>query len=140
MRSRPSLFRACKRLARFGLDSLVWAGFIASWFVTSPALTSQLHLGLISHVLQDLSPKAFPKRSYATFVPSSGNQGYSRNRTFLKVHPKMYYSPSHLSKPVRPSFIFRKRIKIFLMQSDIFDAFWPFIDSNTTEMSPGPDM
>ncbi len=31
-------------------DSFVWVGFIASWFVTSPALTSQLHLGLISHV------------------------------------------------------------------------------------------
>ncbi len=43
-------------------DSFVWAGFIASWFVTSPTLTSQLHLGLISHVLQDLSRKAFPKR------------------------------------------------------------------------------
>ncbi len=41
-------------------DSFVWAGFIASWFVTSPALTSQLHLGLISHLLQDLSRKAFP--------------------------------------------------------------------------------
>ncbi len=31
--------------------------------MTSPALTSQLHIGLISHVLQDLSPKAFPKAS-----------------------------------------------------------------------------
>ncbi len=41
-------------------DSFVWAGFIASWFVTSPSLTSQLHLGLISHVLQDRSRKAFP--------------------------------------------------------------------------------
>ncbi len=43
-------------------DSFIWAGFIAFWFVMSPALMSQLHLGLISHVLQDLSRKAFPKR------------------------------------------------------------------------------
>ncbi len=41
----------------------------------------QLHLGLISHVLQDLSRKAFP----IAFVPSSGNRGYSRNQTIFVV-------------------------------------------------------
>ncbi len=49
-------------LRLYASDSFVWPGFIASWFMMSPTLTSQLHLGLISHVLQDLSCKAFPKR------------------------------------------------------------------------------
>ncbi len=52
-------------------DSFVWAGFGRS--VTSLALTFQLHLGLISHVLQDLSHKAFPKRVLRNRVPLKGN-------------------------------------------------------------------
>ncbi len=52
-------------------DSFIWAGFIASWFVMSPALTSQLHLGLISYVLQDLSRKGVPIASKTLTQQSS---------------------------------------------------------------------
>ncbi len=59
-----------------------------------------------------------------------------RVRTDLKglVHLKMkIMSPSCRSKPVRPSFIFGTQIKMFLMKSE------HSIDSNTTEMFPGPE-
>ncbi len=59
-----------------------------------------------------------------------------RVRTDLKrlVHLKMkIMSPSCRSKPVRPSFIFGTQIKMFLMKSE------SSIDSNTTEMFPGPE-
>ncbi len=50
--------------------------FICCWIPVS----------FLTHVLQDLSRKAFPKRVYATFVLFSGNRGYSRNRTFCEIY------------------------------------------------------
>ncbi len=45
---------------------------------------SQLHLGLISHVLQDLSRKAFPKRFWRNGVPLKGNVClFNTNRCLL---------------------------------------------------------
>ncbi len=71
-------------------DSFVWAGFIASWFMTSPALTSQLHLGLISHVLQDLSRKAFPKPFWRNGVPLRREHLFIQyKQVFIIIHLKI---------------------------------------------------
>ncbi len=56
----------------------------SSWFVTSPALTSQLHLGLISQVLKHISRKAF-------LTQCSRLWGYGCNRTIFSTITHGFY-------------------------------------------------
>ncbi len=53
---------------------------------------------------------------------------FSSPKNFGWINFVINYSLSCRSKPVRPAFIFRTQIKIFL-------AFWPCIDSNATNYS-----
>ncbi len=53
-------------------DSFVWAGFIDSWFVTSPALTTQLHLDWFHLCFKTNHAKRSPSVSDATEVPWKG--------------------------------------------------------------------
>ncbi len=65
-------------------DSFFWAGFIASWFVLSPALTSHytwIDFTCASRQITQSVPHSV--KIDATFVPSSVNRGYSRNWTFF---------------------------------------------------------
>ncbi len=100
--------------------------------INQPSAYAQSHMvedqGLVLH---HRTEKKTPEN-----VKEKLKEHEERVRTDLKglVHLKMkIVSPSCRSKPVRTSFIFGTQIKMFLMKSE------SSIDSNTTEMFPGPE-
>ncbi len=68
-----------------------------------------------------------------TKIGQKHDQNNNINSSPKNEYSVINYSPSHRSKPVRPSFIFRTQIKIIeiIIWNPI--AFWPCIDSNATD-------
>ncbi len=85
LRPRPYLLCACKQLAQtfLAIDSFFWAGFIASWFMTSPALTC-------SRLITQSVPKAFlTQRSFSL----QGTEVTVVTERFLESHIANFACP-----------------------------------------------
>ncbi len=96
-------------------------------------LKGKVHLKIKIHSCSFMLTKTTQKKNSKMEIKFNAIYKYLKQILLKRLNrwlSVINYSPSHRSKPVRPSFIFRTQIKIICWNPR---AFWPCIDSNATD-------